>query len=256
MYVSRSALLALLIGVALLVSPALLLQYHEPECANAVEPATDAAETERSVGVLQYDGLSADAKRAFDRARSADGSAIVYGDQCPEEFSYGADRTRYEIVEGDSRYILTTYANDPIPEVPIGASVLAFLGAALLGVGLATRDDPAARFPAWIGTAGLVTLAVVAAAVVLDRKLWSAIGWTGIVTTVTLVGAGAALRPSRALLLGGLLALLPGILVLPLVGVSAAFLVPMALPLLLVGAGIGGRKFVTFVQEQGWSKTG
>ena len=251
MYVSRSALIVLLIGLALLVSPALLLQYHEPECANAVEPATDAAETERAVEVLQYDELSPDAKRAFDRARSADGSAIVHGAQCPEEFSYSADRNRYEIVKGDSQYVLTTYANDLIPEVPIGAGVLGFLGVTLLGVGLATRDDPEARFPVWIGTVGLATLGVVAAAVVLDQELWLAIGWTGIVTTVALVGAGAALRPYRALLLGGVLALLLGILIFPLVGVSVAFLVPAALPPLLVGVGIGGRKFTSAVQKRG-----
>lgn len=257
MYVSRSALVALLVGLALLASPAFLLQFQEPnECANDVKPATDSEERGATVPVLQYDELSPDAKRAFDRAQSSAGSVIVYGEQCPEEFSYTADQDRYEIVKDGSRYVLTTYANDLLPEVPIASGVLAFLGLGLLGIGLSTRDLPEARFPVWIGAAGLATLVVVAAAVVLDRQLWMAIGWTVIATAVTLVGAGAALRPRRALLLGGALALLPGIVALPLTGVSVVFLAPAVLPLLLVGGGIGGRKFTSYVQKQARSKTG
>jgi len=247
-HLARPALAALLIGLALLASPALLLQFQEPnECANSVEPATGAEDTGTTAPVLQYEGLSPDAKRAFDRAQSSDRSVIVYGEQCPGEFSYTADRSRYEIVEDGSRYILTTYANDLIPEVPIAAGVLAFLGLSLLGVGLATRDEPETRFPVWVGTAGLATLVVVAAAVVLDRRLWMAIGWTGIVAVVTLVGAGAALRPRRALLLSGTLTVLPGVVALPLMGVSWVFLAPAVLPLLLVGIGIVARKFTSYL---------
>lgn len=257
MYVSRSALVALLIGLALLVSPSLLLQFQEPnECANYVEPVRDSEVSATDAPVLQYDELSPDAKRAFDRAQSADGSVMVYGEQCPEEFSYTADQKRYEIVTDDSRYLLTTYANDLLPEVPIAAGALAFLGLGLLGTGLAARDDPGARFPVWIGAVALATLVGVTAAVILDQQLWAAIGWTVLVTAVTLVGAGATLRPRRALLLGGGLALLPSIVALSLTGVSVVFLAPAVLPLLLVGVGIGGRKFTSFVQKHDQSKTG
>lgn len=251
MHVSRPALVALLIGLTLLASPALLLQFQEPnECANYVEPVTDAEQREAITAVFQYEELSSDAKRAFDRARAAGNSVIVYGEQCPAEFSYTADQKRYEIVKDDSRYILTTYANDLLPEVPIAAGVLAFLGLGLLGIGLATRDEPEARFPVWSGVVGLVTLILVVAAVVLDQQLWAAIGWTGLVTAGTLVGAGNALRSRRALLVGGALALLPGIVLLPLIGTSIVFLVPAMLPLLLVGAGIGIRKATTYVQAR------
>lgn len=241
MYASRSALVALLVGLALLASPALLLQYQEPnECANSVRPATDARDSGATLPVLQYDELSPAAKRAFDRARSADRSVTVYGEQCPAEFAYTADPHRYEVVADGSRYVLTTYANDLVPEVSIAAGVLAFLGLTLLGTGLVTRDESGSRFPAWIGAVGLATLAVVTAAVVLDRKLWVAVGWAGVVTVVTLVGAGAALSPRRALLLGGALSVLPGVVLLPLTGASVAFLAPALIPLSLVGVGFVG----------------
>lgn len=247
---ARPALVALLVGLVVLASPAVLLQFQEPtECANAVEPATEAGDVGGTAPVLQYDELSPDAKRAFDRAQSSDSSVIVYGERCPEEFSYTAGRNRYEIVKDGSRYMLTTYANDLIPEVPIAAGVLAFLGLGILGIGLATRDDPEARFPVWVGTVGVATLVVVTAAVVLDRGVWMAISLTGLVTAVTFVGAGAALRPRRALLLGGALVVLPGIVVLPLTGVSVVFLAPAVLPLLLVGIGIVGRQVTSYLQS-------
>jgi hypothetical protein len=249
--VSRSALVALLIGLALLVSPALLLQFQEPaECANSVAPATDSAYTGSVVSVYQYENLSPNAKRAFDRAQSAGSSVIVYGKQCPDEFSYTADQHRYEIVKDGSHYILTTFANDLLPEVPIAAGVLAFLGLNLLGIGLATHDNSETRVPVWIGAAGLVTLIVVTVAVVLDQQLWAAIGWTSLVTAVTLVASGITLHPRRALMLGGAVALLPGILLVALVGVSVVFLAPAVLPLMLVGAGIGIGKATAAVQHQ------
>lgn len=251
MHVSRPALVALLIGLALLVSPALLLQFQEPnECANSVEPVTDTEQREATTGVFQYDDLSQDAKRVFDRAQAADSSVIVYGEQCPEEFSYTADQDRYEIVEDGSRYILTTYANDLLPEVSIAAGVLAFLGLGLLGTSLITRDNPETRFPVLIGSVGLATLVLVAAAVILDQHLWMAIVWTGIVTALTLVGTGAVLHLPRALLLGGALTLLPGIVLLPLTGMSIVFLVPAMFPPLLVGTGIGIRKVTSYVQAR------
>ena len=249
MQIARPAIAALLIGLVLLASPALLLQFQEPnECANSVDAATETKDTGATASVFQYEELSPNAKRAFDRAQSADRSVIVYGEQCPGEFSYTADQGRYEIVKDGSRYLLTTYANDLIPEVPIAAGLLAYLGLSLIGIGLSTRDDPDARFPVWVGAVGLATLVVVTAAVVLDSWLWMGIGWMGIVTAVTLVGVGAAFRPRPALLLGGALAVLPGIVALPLTGVSVAFLAPAVLPLLLVGIGIVGREVTSYLQ--------
>lgn len=255
MSLHRHMLVALLIGLTLLVSPALLLQFQDPaECANSVAPATEAGQIGEVVPVHQYDGLSPNARRALDRAQSADGSGIVYGEQCPEEFSYTADQHRYEIVKDGSRYVLTTYANDLIPEVPIAASIVAFLGVTLIGIGFATSNDPETQFPVWIGAVSLVTLAVVTAAVVLDQKLWVAIGGASLVTVITLVGSGVALRARRALLLGGAVALLSGIVSLPLTGMSLVFFLPAVLPLFLVGIGVGGRAFTTYVQRQARSE--
>lgn len=249
MAVSRAALVALLVGLTLLVSPALLLQFQEPkECANALDPV---AESEMSVSVdatFQYAELSPEAKHAFDRARATDGSVTVSGEQCPEEFSYTPDRKRYEIVEDGSRYVLTTYANDIVPEVKIATGVLAYLGVVLLGIGLVTRDRSGARFPGWMGVVGLSSFVVVTGAVVLDQHVWAAMGWTAIVTAVAFVGVGAAVRPRRALPFGGALGLLPAVVFLPLTGVSVVFLGPAVLPLVLVGTGIGGRKLTALAR--------
>lgn len=95
-----------------------------------------------------------------------------------------------------------------------------------------------------------MTLIPVTAAVVLDQQLWPTIGWTGLVTAVTLVGAGAALRPRRGFLLGGVSAFLLCIVLLPLTNVSMVFLLPAMLPLLLVGAGIGTEKVTSSVQAR------
>lgn len=248
MSLSRHVLIALLIGLALLVSPALLLQFQEPtECANSVAPETEIGQIEDAISVHQYEDLSPDAQRAFDRAQSADGSVIVTGDQCPEEFSYTADQHRYEIVKDDSRYVLTTYANDLIPEVPIAAGLVAFLGMTLIGIGFATYNEPEAQFPVWVGAVSLVTLAAVTATVVLDQQLWLAISGTSLVAVLTLVGSGAALPPRRALFMSGSLALLPGIVILPLTGMSLLFLAPAILPVFLVGIGIGGRKLIAWL---------
>lgn len=242
MSLARPALLALLVGLAVLASPALLLQFQAPtECANSVDPGP--APAEASAPVFQYEDLSPDAKRAFDRARSAQGSVTVTGSDCPEEFEYSPQRQRYEIVRDDSRYVLTTYANDLLPEVPIAAGVLAFLGLAVTGIGLATRDDPDARFPMLAGVGGLVALATSTAAVVAGGTTWvlAAAGGTVLLTAATLLGAGVALPRRRALALGVALAVLPVLAGLPLAGVSAWFLAPAALSLVLVGVGMAAR---------------
>lgn len=239
MSLHRPALVALLVGLALLASPVVLLQFQEPaECMNSVEPADD-ADVSGSAPVFQYDELSPDAKRAFDRARGAGQSVAVYGDRCPAEFTYSAGQEQYVVVEDDTRYLLRTYANDLVPEVPIAGGLLAFLGLVVGGTGLLSRDDTDARFPLWAGALALLTLAAVSVAVVLGEHVLAAAGVVALVTVGTLVGAGVALRPRRALALGGALSVLPAAVLVPLTGVSALFLVPAFLPLLLVGAGVG-----------------
>jgi len=250
MRLSHPVVISLLVGVTLLCSPALLLQFQEPlECANAVEPVGQTAQTGEPVEVFQYEALSPDAQRTFDRAQAADGSVIVTGESCPTEFAYTADTHRYEVVKDDSRYVLTTYANDLIPEVPIAAAVVAVLGATLVGIGLATSGEPEAQFPVWASAVGLVAFAMVTAAVVLDQALWKAIGGTALLTGLVLVVSGAALRPRRALLLGGGLSVLPALVVVPLAGVSMLLVLPAALPLFLVGAGIGIGRIASVVGE-------
>jgi hypothetical protein len=249
--VARPALVALLVGVAVLGSPAVLLQFQEPqECANDVEPAADVEDVPETAPVLQYESLSPDAQRAFERARTARGSDVVTGDACPEAFEYGVDRNHYVIVQDDSRYVLTTYQNDLLPEVWIAVGVLGYLGLTLVGLGLLARNDPDARFPAWFAGVGATALLAVTAAVVLDRQFWPALGWAALVTAGGFVGAGATLPTRRAGLLGGALALLPLVAALPLAGLSPVVLVPGVLPLLLVGLGIGARQLEIAVLGQ------
>jgi hypothetical protein len=246
--INRPALVALLVGVALLASPAVLLQFQEPaECMNAVDPA-GSVKVDDSTPVFQYEDLSADAKRAFDRAQGAGRSVAVYGDRCPAEFTYSAGQERYVVVKNDSRYVLTTYENDLVPEVPIAAGTLALFGFALVGIGLATRDDES-RFPLLTAAIGLLLLVGVTIAVVLDQRVFTAVGVTGIATAGTLVAAGGALPPRRALLLGGALSVVPAVVLVPLVGVSLLFLVPAVLPLLLVGTGVGIGSVVSAVES-------
>ena len=242
MSLARPALLALLVGVTLLASPALLLEFQEPrECANAVDPGP-LPEGSASAPTVQYDDLSPDAKRAFDRARAADGSVTVYGERCPAEFDYTAQQHRYEVVADGERYVLTTYANDLLPEVPIAAGLLAFLGLCLAGLGLATRDDPGARFPTVAGGVGVLALAGTTATVVRGGTfaVLGAAGATALLTALVLVGAGVALRSRRALALGAVLSLVPALATVPLAGVSLAFVALGVLPLALVGAGVAG----------------
>lgn len=239
MSLARPALLALLVGLALVSSPAALLQFQEPtECQNSVQPA-EGADVSESVPVYQYDELSAEAKRAFDRAQGAGQSVAVYGDRCPAEFTYSAGQEQYVVVKDDTRYLLRTYAGDLVPEVPIAAGLLAFLGLVVGGTGIAARDDADARYPVWLAGAGLLTLVAVALAVVLGEYVLAAGGVAAVITAGGLVGAGATLRPRRALVLGGALSVLPTAVLVPLTGVSVLFLVPAILPLLLVGAGAG-----------------
>lgn len=249
MSLPRAALVALLVGAALLASTPLLLQFQEPrECANAVEPLDDAPSTDTEA-TYQYEDLSPAAKRAFDDAQSAYGSVIVTGDACPPEFSYTATQHRYEVVRNGSHYVLTTYQNDLVPEVAIATAATALLGLCLVGIGVLTHDAPAARFPGWAGAVGGVTLLGVATAVVLGQQVLSAAAAVAVVTAATLVATGAAVPARRALLFAGALAVLPAVAAAPFVGLSMVVFVPAALPLVLVGVGIAGRRVLTALRS-------
>lgn len=248
--VARAALVAVFVGALALGSAAVLLQFQEPEeCANDVEPASDAAYVPDTAPEFQYDELSSEGQRAFDRARAASSSVVVTGSACPPEFEYGADRNRYVVVENDTRYVLTTFQNDLLPEVPVAAGVLAYLGLALVVLGALARGDPDARFPALAGVVAATAVVAVSAAVVLDQSLWLAVGWTGVVTGGTLLGAGATLPPRTAGVLGGTVTVLPLLVVLPLTGASVLFLAPAAVPLVLVGVGVAARALGSTVRD-------
>jgi hypothetical protein len=249
--VARPALAAFVVGLAVLGSPAVLLQFQDPqECANDVDPASEAEDVPASAPVLQYESLSPDAQRAFESARTARGSDVVTGEACPGSFEYGVDRSQYVIVQDDSRYVLTTYQNDLLPEVWIAAGVLADLGVTLVGVGILTRRNPDARFPVGLAAVGATALLAVTAAVVLDQQLWFALGWTGVVTAGAFVGAGATLPTRTAGVLGAALAVLPLVAALPVVSASAVFVAPAVLPLVLVGLGVGARRLAAVVSGQ------
>lgn len=250
MSLPRRALLVLLVGLAVLASSPVLVQFQEPkECANSVEPLSDDdADVDRPV--YQYEELSPAAQRAFDRARSASGSVIVTGTDCPAEFTYSAGQEQYEIVKDDSRYVLRTYENDLVPEVLITVALTALLGLCLVGVGLITRDDPAARFPLLAAAVGTVTLVVVTVAVVLGQQVLLAAAGVALVTAGILVATGAAVPPRRALQFAGGLALLPLVGALLLGGVGVVVLVPAAVPLLLVGVGITARQITTALRPR------
>ncbi|MFB6221738.1 MAG: hypothetical protein ABEH90_09915 [Halolamina sp.] len=216
---------------------------------NDVEPG-ESVQVDDTVPVMQYEQLSPDAQRAFDRAQGVERSVAVYGDRCPDEFSYSVQQSRYVVVKGESRYVLTTYANDLIPEVPIAAGVLAVLGLLLVGIGVATRDDPDAMFPLVAAGVGLLALLGMAGAIALDRYVVAAIGLTAVTIAGTLVGAGAALGRRHALVLGGVLSLVAAAVLVPLVSLSALMLIPAVLPLALVGVGIGAERLVNGVAER------
>lgn len=238
MSVPRHAIVALLVGLVLLASTPVLLQFEEPRaCANAVEPLEGAA-VEESLPEVQYGELSPTGQRAFDTAQTASGSAIVTGEDCPQEFTYSVSRERYVVVKDDSRYVLTTYLNDLLPQVTIAVGALGFLAFTLLGVGVASRRATDAWFPEVAAAVALVTLVAVSGTIALGQGQLAAIAWTLLLTALTLVGAGATLEPREGLLVIGIVSVLLATATFPLGGVSVALLAPAAVPLVLVGSGI------------------
>lgn len=187
---SRLAVFALLVGVALVVSPLVLFPHAgQQECVNQVEPAGDVpADAE----VLAYRSLSPDAKRAFDRALASEtGYATVHGDRCPPEFDYTDVVTRHYVEKGGTTYSLTTYGGGgflPVDLLLAGAFVV--VGLVLIVAGAASLRDPAATFPAVLGVLGVVALALA----VLNAGRAAVLSWTAFLLVVAFGGAGYALR--------------------------------------------------------------
>lgn len=98
------ALLGLLVGAALVVSPVVLFpNAGEAECINEIDRVAE-SDIPEPVDTLQYSALSPAAQRVFDMARMAeDGETTVYGERCPEEFIY-ADYTEVNYIQNGTDY--------------------------------------------------------------------------------------------------------------------------------------------------------
>ena len=127
------ALLGLLIGVGLVLSPLILFpDAGEVECLTDVRPVAERAIPE-AVDIHQYSALSPDAKRVFDEARTADdGETTVHGDRCPEEFTYSDATQRNYVQNGTDYYEVRTSGDTGFKLISIERLVEA--GAVLIGI--------------------------------------------------------------------------------------------------------------------------
>lgn len=208
---------ALLVALALLVSPLLLYPHAgQAEYSHSVE-RIDQSEIPDEVDVRQYESLSPEAQRAVDRAIAApDGSATVYGAaNRPPEFFYSdyADYGRgiYVIEKGGAYYRLTTFAGGGLlPRGVFETAALVLVAAAVGVAGAAGWRDGRRRRPAGFALWGLAVLALAAAPVpdagplsALDPfgllfaapLAWLAVGathgWRTALGAATLAGGGA-----------------------------------------------------------------
>lgn len=103
------ALVGLLVGAALVVSPLVLFpNAGEAECITEFDRVTE-SDIPEPVEVHQYSELSPGAKRVLDMARtSEDGETTVYGERCPDEFTYADHTTQVYIQNGTDYYELQT----------------------------------------------------------------------------------------------------------------------------------------------------
>lgn len=194
------ALASVVVG-ALLVASAVGLFPHagEAECANEVE-RVDRADVPDSTEVRQYGELSGDAKRAFDRARTErSGKATVYGERCPEAFTY-ADYTQRNYVryDGDVYELQTWGGGGFLPTGLLTAGGLALLGLVVAAVGGASLVDDGARSPIGLVVAGL---AMVALGVATGGSA-TLLPLTTVVVVGSFVGVGLLLSPQWALAVG------------------------------------------------------
>ncbi len=222
------SLAALLVAVALLVSPLVLYPHAgQDEYDHSVEQI-DKSEVPEEVTVRRYENLSAEAQRAVDRAVAApDGSATVYGEtNKPPEFFYSdyADYGRgiYVIEKGGTYYRLTTFAGGGLfPRGLFETTALVFVAAAVGVAGAAGWREGRRRVPTGFAVGGLAVLALAAVPVppagplsaldpfglLLAAPLaWLAVGATG--ERATALGAaglagGGALLGATLLTTGG-----------------------------------------------------
>ena len=236
------ALLAIVVGVALLVGPIVLFPHAgQPHCINFVEPI-DGDEIPNGAKVLAYDDLSADAKRAFDRARAApNGRAAVYGERCPAEFVYTDYVHEYYIQAGDDRYVLETVGGGPLDGDVFAVIGFAIVGLALVGLGgsAALRGDTTQVHGLLYGSlAGLGVIALAAAAA--DASFLLVIGLAAVGLVASYLVVGYELPPRWAVGLGTL-ASVGSWTVLARFGIHGSAVVVVLVPLTLTGLGIVGR---------------
>ena len=236
------ALLAIVAGVALLVAPFVLFPHAgQPHCVNSVEPI-DGAEVSNGAAVFTYDDLSADAKRAFDRARTApDGRAAVYGERCPEEFVYTDYVREYYIKAEDERYVLETAGGGTFAGELFAGIGLALVGLALVVLGTheaARGDTTQVHELAYGGLAGFGVVALLAAAA--DARLVLGLGLAALARLAAYLLVGSALPFWWAVSLGALASIV-GWVVLASVMVHGSAVAVVPVPVVLTGLGIVGR---------------
>ena len=166
------SLAALLVALALLVSPLVLYPHAgQDEYDHSVE-RIDESEVPEEVTIRRYENLSAEAQRAVDRAVAApDGSATVYGEaNKPPEFFYSdyADYGRgiYVIEKGGTYYRLTAFASGGLfPRGLFETTALVLVAAAVGVAGAAGWRDCRRRVPTGFAVGGLGVLGLAAAPV-------------------------------------------------------------------------------------------
>lgn len=222
------------VGVAFVVSPLVLYPHAgQRECVTSLDDRVRGG-----AEVMQYEDLSADAKRAFDSARSdPEGRASLYGEHCPEEFRYSDAIGSYVVEKDGSRYPLETYSGGGIfPLDLLFAGAFVFVGLAFVTVAgvAATSEDTAASGLVTLGVAGLVALVLAA----VDAGASLLAPWTLLLVAVGLVAVGWFLSTRWAIVTGAAVttALLVGI---EWFGFTGSVVVLGVLPPLLVAVGVG-----------------
>lgn len=241
----RSALLVILIGIALLVGPFVIFPHAgQQECVNYVE-SIPGAEIPSNAEVMQYRDLSTEAKRALDKARAAsDGRATVYGDRCPNEFRYTDYVGEYFIQSGDEYYTLETIAGGGLFPVPIlygiGFGLVAISLIALGGHSILRKETTQVQEFVYGGLAGLGVLLLILAAVDASFVLGLGLTLLAVVLAYGILGYDLPIRMAI------------GVSIVASVGVIAALIgfgfgfrgsitVVVLFPPVLTGLGIAGR---------------
>lgn len=235
------ALFVLLVGLVLVLSPAVFFQHAgQQACVTNVE-RIDEGQVPADASVIRYGELSPDAKRAFEKARnSPDGVATVYGERCPERFTYSDTVPRYFVQQEEAYYQLETYDDSGLFafDLLLGGA-FALVGALLVGTGglslVGNRESNVELVV--LGVVGAVALVLKGAGA--DFELL--FSWTALAVVVSFVGVGLLLRDRHALLVGGVVTLALA-LGFEWLGWTGSVVALSILPLLFVGVGVGVRR--------------